>query len=262
MKDLKMFKSEESVSDIQTVSSREVAEMMEKKHWEVLRMLEGYEPPEGSKSRKVIGIIPTLNDHNVVVVDYFIPSAFVDAKGETRKCYECTKMGCEMLGNKLTGEKGILFTARYVKKFNEMEKYIKEQEPKTPTTYKEALKHLLLQVEENERLQLENEEKQKTIGEMSPKAKYFDELVDKDLLLNFRDTAKELEIKQKDFINFLIDNKYIFRDNSGNLRPYSTSMSSGLFKIREFVVNNHAGTQTLITTKGRELFNRKIKNTK
>lgn len=151
----KIVSCEESVGDVQTISSREVSEMIGKEHWEVLRMLEGYEPPKGSKSRKVVGILPTLNDHNIVVADYFIESTYVDKKGETRKCYECTKMGCEMLANKLTGEKGILFTAKYVSKFNEMEQYIKEQEPKMPTTYKEALKHLLLQVEENERLQLE-----------------------------------------------------------------------------------------------------------
>ena len=163
MNDLKMFKSEESVGDIQTISSREVAGMMEKKHWEVLRMLEGYEPPKGSKSRKVVGIIPTLTDHNVMVSDYFIESSYKDKSGKTNKCYECTKMGCEMLGNKLTGEKGILFTAKYVKRFNDMEKYIKEQEPKAPTTYKEAVQHLLLQIEENERLQLENKEHQKTL---------------------------------------------------------------------------------------------------
>lgn len=115
----------------------------------------------------------------------------------------------------------------------------------------------MIQVEENERLQLENKEQLKTIGEMSPKAKYFDDLVDRDLLLNFRDTAKELNIKQRDFIEFLINSKYIYRDSGGNLRPYSTSMSKGLFKIKEFIINNHAGTQTLITPKGREYFNKK-----
>lgn len=252
MNDLKMFKSEESVNDIQTIPSYEVAEMMEKKHKEVLAMIHG-------KSDR-IGIIQVLTESQMEPSDFFIMSEYKDNSGKMNKCYECTKLGCNMLANKMTGKKGILFTAKYVKKFEEMEKYIKEQEPKVPTTYKEALKHLLLQVEENERLQLENEEHQKTIGEMSPKAKYFDDLVDRDLLLNFRDTAKELEIKQKDFISFLINNKYIFRDNKGNLRPYSTSVSKGLFKIREFVVNNHAGTQTLITTKGREYFNKKIKN--
>jgi hypothetical protein len=36
-------------------------------------------------------------------------------------CYLINKPGCEMVANKLTGEKGVLFTAAYVAKFNEME---------------------------------------------------------------------------------------------------------------------------------------------
>lgn len=112
----------------QTISSREVAEMMGKEHWEVLRMLEGYEPSKGSKGRKVVGIIPTLRNHNVVVSEYFIENTYkVEGNNKTYKCYECTKMGCEMLANKLTGEKGILFTAKYVKRFNDMEQHIKAQ---------------------------------------------------------------------------------------------------------------------------------------
>ena len=74
-------------STVKTIPSYEVAEMMNKPHWEVLRMLEGYEPPKGSKSRKVVGIIPTLNDNNVVVVDYFIESTYKDASGKQNKCY-------------------------------------------------------------------------------------------------------------------------------------------------------------------------------
>lgn len=107
----KVLKNNEGQA-VQTIPSYEVAKMMEKEHWEVLRML------EGSKDRK--GIIQTLNDHQMGVVEYFVPSTYVDDKGETRKCYECTKMGCDMLANKMTGEKGILFTAKYVKRFNEM----------------------------------------------------------------------------------------------------------------------------------------------
>ena len=52
--------------------------------------------------------------------EYFIESTYQDKSGKSNKCYECTKLGCDMLANKMTGEKGILFTARYVKKFNEM----------------------------------------------------------------------------------------------------------------------------------------------
>ena len=113
---------------VKTIPSYEVAEMMNKQHWEVLRMLEGYEPSKGSKSRRVVGIIPTLTNNNVVVSDYFIENTYKDASGKQNKYYECSKLGCDMLANKMTGEKGILFTARYVKKFNEMEKTINSNE--------------------------------------------------------------------------------------------------------------------------------------
>lgn len=237
---------------VQTVSSREVAEMMGKEHWEVLKMLEGYKPPKGSKSRKVVGIIPTLTDHNVVVSDYFLESSYKDASGKSNKCYECTKMGCEMLANKLTGEKGILFTAKYVKRFNEMEQYIKEQQ-KVPTTYKEALQQLLAQVEENEKLQIENQQQTQAIEEMTPKADYFDALVDNNLLTNIRDTAKQLHIKQTAFTKWLIENNFCYRDVRGKIKPYADKME--YFELKEFTTDwGHSDTQTLITPKGKEAF--------
>lgn len=104
-----------------TIPSTEVAKMMEKEHKEVMRMIDGYEPPEGSKKRKIVGIIPTLTKGNITPSDYFIENTYKDKSGKLNKCYECTKMGCELLANKLTGEKGILFSATYVKRFNEME---------------------------------------------------------------------------------------------------------------------------------------------
>lgn len=102
----------------ETIPSYEVAEMINKQHSDVLKMLEG--------TPRIIGIIPTLTKSNFTLSDYFIASTYKDASGKQNKCYECTKMGCEMLANKMTGEKGILFTARYVAKFNEMEKQIKQ----------------------------------------------------------------------------------------------------------------------------------------
>jgi phage regulator Rha-like protein len=104
-----------------TIPSTEVAKMMQKEHKEVMRMIDGYEPPEGSKKRKIVGIIPTLTKGNITPSDYFIENTYKDKSGKLNKCYECTKMGCELLANKLTGEKGILFSATYVKRFNEME---------------------------------------------------------------------------------------------------------------------------------------------
>lgn len=238
---------------LQTISSREVAEMLGKEHWEVLRMLEGYEPSKGSKSRKVVGIIPTLTDHNVEVSDYFIISEYKDNSGKSNKCYECTKMGCEMLANKLTGEKGILFTAKYVKRFNDMEQYIKEQQPKVPTTYKEALQQLLAQVEENEKLQIENQQQTQVIEEMTPKADYFDALVDNNLLTNIRDTAKQLHIKQTAFTKWLIENNFCYRDVRGKIKPYADKME--YFELKEFTTDwGHSDTQTLVTPRGKEAF--------
>jgi hypothetical protein len=53
--------------------------------------------------------------------EFFVESTYLDSTGRTLPCYLISKMGCEMVANKLTGEKGVLFTAVYVKKFNEME---------------------------------------------------------------------------------------------------------------------------------------------
>lgn len=91
---------------------------------------------------------------------------------------------------------------------------------------------------------------------MRPKAEYFDELVDRNLLTNIRDTAKELKVKQKDFVNFLLDKKYLYRDKSGKLLPYAKHADSGLFELKEFV-NDKTGfssIQTLVTPKGKETF--------
>ena len=107
---------------VQTIPSYEVAEMMEREHSKVLKMLEGETYKDGRT--KVVGIIPTLTEARTRVSDYFMESTYKDASGKTNKCYECTKMGCELLANKMTGEKGILFTAKYVAKFNAMEKAV------------------------------------------------------------------------------------------------------------------------------------------
>lgn len=88
-----------------------------------------------------------------------------------------------------------------------------------------------------------------------PKAAYFDELVDRNLLTNFRETAKELGIKPKAFVSFLLDKKYVYRDAKGKLLPYETK-NDGLFEVKECFNDKTqwSGTQTLITPKGRETF--------
>lgn len=91
---------------------------------------------------------------------------------------------------------------------------------------------------------------------MQPKADYFDELVDRNLLTGIRETAKELKVKQNTFVNFLLDKKYLYRDKKGKLMPYAKPMENGLFEIKEFS-NEKTGfssTQVFITPKGKETF--------
>lgn len=95
-------------------------------------------------------------------------------------------------------------------------------------------------------------EKEKVIEDLEPKAKYFDELVDNNLLTNFRNTAKELHIPQKVFIQFLIDKGLIYRDKKNRLLPYAKN-NKGYFEIKEWCRddNDAVGIQTFVTPKGR-----------
>lgn len=115
---LNVVGNKEEKETIKTIPSYEVARMMEVEHAKVLRMIEG--------DKTHIGVIPTLRKAQMGVTDFFIESTYkVEGNNKTYKCYECTKLGCDMLANKMTGEKGVLFTAKYVKRFSEMEEIIK-----------------------------------------------------------------------------------------------------------------------------------------
>ena len=98
---------------------------------------------------------------------------------------------------------------------------------------------------------------------MQPKADYFDELVDRNLLTSFRDTAKQLGVSQNAFIGFLKDHKYIYRDQKGKLMPYAEK-NNGLFEVKECFNNKTewSGIQTMVTPKGRETFRLLLEGTK
>ena len=119
----------------------------------------------------------------------------------------------------------------------------------------DAITKLKEEREKNLKLQAINSKLEVVNEIMQPKAEYFDELVSRNLLTNFRDTAKMLQIKENVFIKFLINKKYIYRDKKGKLVPYAYK-NTGLFEVKETL--NHKtdwkGTQTLITPLGREHF--------
>ena len=95
---------------------------------------------------------------------------------------------------------------------------------------------------------------------MQPKAEYFDGLCDRESLTGVRETAKLLGLKQNDFVKWLIDHKYIYRDKHGRLMPYAEHVDSGLFTVKETYNDktDWTGVQMLITVKGKERFMRAI----
>ena len=130
-----------------------------------------------------------------------------------------------------------------------------EQALLNPDTMIKLCMQLKEEQNKNGELQLKNAELTVNNQIMKPKADYFDELVDRNLLTNFRETAKQLQVKEKAFIKFLLDKKYIYKDKRGKIMPYADK-NKGLFEVKETFneKTNWSGTQTLITPKGRETF--------
>ena len=126
--------------------------------------------------------------------------------------------------------------------FIECEKRLKGS--MTRLSYAQALRAYADEVEAREKL-----EQQLALAE--PKVEYFDALVNRNLLLNFTTVAKELGVKRKVLIGYLLENNYIYRDAKNNLLPYSQH-TPHLFEVKEYTKDNYAGVQTLVTPRGRE----------
>lgn len=90
----------------QVIDSRDVAQMVERNHNELMKSIRLY--------------AQYLNEGEIPLVDFFIESSYVDSKGQSRPNFLITKKGCDMIANKTTGKKGVLFTAAYVSAFEEM----------------------------------------------------------------------------------------------------------------------------------------------
>lgn len=115
-----------------------------------------------------------------------------------------------------------------------------------PQTYPEALRAYADELEAHEKTK-------KALETAKPKAEYFDHLVARNLLLGVRDTAKELGVKQNQFVTFLLEGKYVYRNEKGKLRPYAQHTPS-LFELKEFTRGDYSDAQMLITPQGRETF--------
>ncbi len=181
---------------------------------------------------------------------------FADS-GQAREMYIINESGLYslILSSKLPGAKEFKrwVTSEVIPSIRKTGGYIKGQETMTP----DELMAKALMVAQQTLADREARISQLTVDKaiMQPKADYFDELVERGLLTNFRETAKQLGIPPKKFVNWLIEHKYLYRDKKGKLLAYENK-NNGLFELKECVNERTqwAGVQTLVTPKGRETF--------
>lgn len=229
MKELKLT----NFNGTEVVDSRQVAEAVGKAHKNLLQDIRTY--------------CEYLGELKIQLTDFFIESTYTTEQNKTMPCYLCTRKGCEMIANKLTGKKGITFTALYINAFHKMENQLKNENQKAlPTTYKEALIQLLAQVEENEMLLEENQI-------LTPKSKYHDEVLHKTGLISTTTIAKDLGMSGQKLNAILYLNKVIYKQGR-SWKPFSKYewlVSDGYADYQSYP-NENAEPQLKWTERGRK----------
>lgn len=122
---------------VNVMDSRDIAEIIGIRHDNLLSKIKGY--------------IEVLESSKLRTQDFFIGSTYLSAQNKENPCYLLTRRGCDMVANKMIGERGILFTAAYVTKFDEMEKAIKSKmETAQLSPYLQMFNHLFQAIANNE----------------------------------------------------------------------------------------------------------------
>lgn len=209
----------------ETMTSLEVAELTGKEHKNVLRD------------------IRNLLEQGVQQLNFepsFIIKELNNGGSKEIPVFNLTKKGCLILASGYDA----LLREKIINRWEELELSNRQR---LPQTFAEALRLAADQQEEIER-------QQKLLIQQKPKVEYFDALVDRGLNICFRDTAKEIGVRETEFIKFLLEHGYLYRDKKKRLKPFAEYVDSGLFVIKEYQSTNHAGNQTLVTPKGRETF--------
>lgn len=122
----------------QTITSNEVADMIGKEHSKLIRDIRTY--------------IGYLGEAKIGSSEFFIESTYKSEQNKDLPNYLLTKQGCELVSNKLTGAKGVQFTAKYVSRFNQMEENTKQQSKVATTPREQVLLALQASEETNQRV--------------------------------------------------------------------------------------------------------------
>ncbi|MFZ4835907.1 phage antirepressor KilAC domain-containing protein [Rouxiella sp. Mn2063] len=199
----------------QTMSSQEVADLVESRHDSVKRTIERL------AEKGVIQLPPMVEVKNKL--------------GQSVSNYQVGKRDSYIVVAQLSPE----FTARLVDRWQEL-----ENQSRIPQTLPEALRLAADLAEEKQ--QLENQ-----LAIAAPKIQFVDSYVNASGSLGFRETCKLLHIKENAFRKFLLDSEIMYL-LAGKLTPYSQHIDADRFTLKtgENQNNGHAFTQVKFTPKG------------
>ncbi|WP_245701143.1 Rha family transcriptional regulator [Shouchella lonarensis] len=213
------------------VDSRDVAEMTGKRHDHLMRDIDGY--------KAIMEQTPNLG-----AASFFQESSYKAGAGKNYRCYLLTKKGCEMVANKLTGTKGIKFTAVYVNEFEEMKNQLKTKAAhETPQTLPDALRMAADAIEEKQKLQIEN-------AEMEPKASYFDKVMQSESLLTVSQIAKDYGMSARQ-LNSILNELGVQYKQNGCWLLYAKYQDKGYTQTKTEIIYGQVVLYTNWTQEGR-----------
>ena len=117
----------------------------------------------------------------------------------------------------------------------------------SPEALMKLCSDLLAEREKNAALRADN-------ARLKGKAAYYDLFIDLHHSTNLRTTAKELVVPERQFVRFLLEQRFVYRTPSGCVLPYAKSSNEGLFCVKDYYRNGHSGSYTLVTPKGKLYF--------
>ena len=192
-------------SEVKTINSREVAAMVDMRHADLIRKIEGE-------------IANLGGERKIALSSFFIESSYKTEQNKIVKCYELTKKGCEVICCGLTGEKGAKFRNAYVNRFNEMEKALSTAHVPLPvfdSKFMFAIGERMRELEETQALLTEK------IEEDKPKVEFAEDLMDSEELITTTKIAKQLGISAAKLNSILVKVRILYRTQDGVLVPYA-----------------------------------------
>ncbi len=140
---------------------------------------------------------------------------------------------------------------RYIQELVDMLQREEERSEKLRAQMAEVLEKTDYLLEENLRLNKENQVLSAVTESALPKAKFFDYFIDPGANTNFTLTAKELRVSPRALVELLVSTGFLYRTASHDLLPYQKWVDAGFFVVKDRAVRGRFGAYTLVTPKGK-----------